>query len=70
MLSSVMRLKDALRDFADDHRAGCTPKIKDTLQSSNFWSQLDDLIKLLKPIHEFQVESEGSSSHMGLVYAR
>ena len=70
MLSSVMRLKDALRDFADDHRAGCTPKIKDTLQSSNFWSQLDDLIKLLKPIHEFQVESEGNSSHMGLVYAR
>jgi Protein of unknown function (DUF 659)/hAT family C-terminal dimerisation region len=70
MLSSVMRSKDALRDFADDHRAGCTPNIKDTLQSSNFWSQLDDLIRLLKPVHEFQVESEGSSSHMGLVYAR
>ena len=70
MLSSVMRSKDALRDYSDDHRAGCTPQIKDTLQESNFWSELDDLMRLLKPVHDFQVESEGSSSHMGLVYAR
>ena len=69
MLSSVMRSKDALRDFAEDHRANCRP-IKNTLLDSTFWCQLDDLMRLLKPLHEFQVESEGSSSHMGFVYPR
>ena len=67
MLFSVMRSKDALRDFAEDHRTGCTPQIKGTLQSSK---DLDDLIRFIRPVHGFQIESEGSSSHMGLVYAR
>lgn len=69
MLSSVMRSKEALRDYAEDYRVDCA-SIRASLQDSSFWCELDDLMRLIKPVHEFQVESEGSSSHMGLVYAR
>ena len=77
LLESVSRSKQALQRFALDEDVVFQIKkdkppnpIKTWLVDSNFWASLDDLINILRPIHEAQKLSERNGATIDLVYSR
>jgi hypothetical protein len=50
MLQSLMNLKQALQEFADQLNIDFAPKVN--LQHSTFWFTIQKLLELLKPIHK------------------
>ncbi|KIV80760.1 hypothetical protein PV11_08238 [Exophiala sideris] len=45
-------------------------EIRAIIEQPEFFEKVANLVKLLKPIHEAQIDSEAINSHTGLVYAR
>lgn len=77
LMESVVRSKEALLAYAFDNSAVFPPKkdklanpIKTYLLDPDFWSGLDDLITILRPVHEAQKISESNSATVDQVYER
>ena len=71
LVKSVLRNKDALRQYALKH----TPddigdEVYEYIDSRTFWTALECLRDLLQPIHEAQKMSESSKGHLGQVLER
>ena len=70
MANSVLRNKQALKDYAVDDRAKTDKAVVATILDKAFWEDLEDLVEVLRPIDEVLAQSEGQNSHLGLVTAR
>ncbi len=77
LLESVAQSKRALQQYTLDEEAVFITKkdkapnpIKAWLVDSDFWTALDDLINILRPIHDAQKASERNGATIDLVYAR
>lgn len=77
MLESVANSKAALRSYVEDPEAKFPPlrngtpnRTKEYVQNHEFWVELDELITLLRPIHEQQKMSEANNETLDKVYTR
>lgn len=70
VLSHLKRSKDALKAFARDINNECDPAILEPINEYSFWASVDELLDILKPIHEAQIASESSDAHLGYVKDR
>lgn len=77
LLESVSRSKQVLQRFTIDEHVVFQIKndrppnlIKTWLVDSNFWASLDDLINILRSIHEAQKLSEPNGAMIDLVYSQ
>ena len=77
LMEFVAKSKEALRAYAFDPSAVFQPKkdkplnpIKSYLLNPEFWSGLDDLIPIMRPIHEVQKMSEANNATFDQVYSR
>ena len=70
MADSVLRNKQALKDYAVDGRAKTDKAVVAIILDKAFWADLEDLVEILRPIDEVLAQSEGQNSHLGLVTPR
>lgn len=77
MLESVASNKTALRSYVEDPEAKFPPprngtpyRTKEYVQDHEFWTQLDELITILRPIHENQKMPEANDATLDKVYIR
>ncbi len=77
MLESVANSEGALRAYVKDpeakfppRRNGTPNRTKEYVQNHEFWVELDELITLLRPIHEQQKMSEANNATLDKVYTR
>ena len=70
VIDSVLRNKQALKDYAVDERAKANKVVGATILDRAFWADLEDLLDVLRPIDEVLAHSEGQDSHIGLVTSR
>ncbi len=77
MLEYVANSKGALRAYVEDpeakfppRRNGTPNRTKEYVQNHEFWVELDELITLLRPIHEQQKMSEAKNATLDKVYTR
>lgn len=77
LLQSLLNSKSALRAYAyDEHAAFKNRRNKppnrtlEYLQDPEFWTQLDELVAILRPIHEAQKMSESNHSTLDGIYTR
>lgn len=75
-MESVAKSKEALRAYAFDPSANFQPKkdkplnpIKSYLLDPEFWSGLDDLITIMRPIHKAQKISKANNATVDQVYS-
>jgi Protein of unknown function (DUF 659)/hAT family C-terminal dimerisation region len=70
-LKALKRSKDALKLFARDRKNECEDmKILDTIKDPLFWEDVDNLLDILRPIHEAQIMSESSNGNLSHVKER
>lgn len=77
MLESVANSKAALRSYVENPEAKFPPRRKGTpnrtkeyVQDYEFWTELDELITILRPIHENQKMSEANDATLDKVYTQ
>lgn len=79
LIHSLLRSKDALRRYGTrddlDHEKseegkGNHVRMMETIIDPNFWHDLEDMIEILKPLHDCQVMSESGDAHLGYVVKR
>ncbi|KAF7173370.1 hypothetical protein CNMCM6106_007473 [Aspergillus hiratsukae] len=70
ILAHLKRSKDALKAFARDVSNECDPAILEPINEYAFWAGVEELLDILKPIHEAQIASESSNAHLGYVVSR
>ncbi|THC92779.1 hypothetical protein EYZ11_007740 [Aspergillus tanneri] len=70
VLAHLKYSKDALKAFARDISNKCDPTVLEPVNKYAFWAGVDELLDILKPIHEAQIASESSSAHLGYVKNR
>lgn len=79
LIHSLLRSKDALRRYGtrddldyekSDEGKGSHSKMMESITDRNFWHDLEDLIEILKPLHDCQVMSESGDAHLGYVVKR
>jgi hypothetical protein len=72
LILSVLKNKQALFSWVSDSQAQVGKKkginlLQSTILDSEFWSKLQEMAKIIKPIHEAQVMSESNSSTLAHV---
>jgi hypothetical protein len=71
LLQSVLRNKDALRNYAREYtEADLTYDAHRYISSFNFWNRVEGLIEVLRPIDEALKMSESGSAGLGHVLTR
>lgn len=79
LIHSLLRSKNALkrygtRDDLDHEKSeegkGNYARMMETIMDRNFWHDLEDMIEILKPLHDCQVMSESGDAHLGYVVKR
>ena len=69
MIERLLKMQQALTAWSYDPRSE-NASIKGLIQNPLFWQRLSFLARLLGPIHDFQIDSESDTSHLGLVLHR
>jgi hypothetical protein len=70
-LFSLKRSREALRQFRRAKDNDCKDQaVLDAIIDAGFWEDVDELLDILKPIHNHQIMSESSRGHLGQVRTR
>jgi Protein of unknown function (DUF 659)/hAT family C-terminal dimerisation region len=70
-LFSLKRSREALRQFRRTKDNDCKDQaVLDAITDAGFWEDVDELLDILKPIHNHQIMSESSRGHLGQVRTR
>ena len=63
MINSVLRNKQALKDYVVDERVNMDKVVGTILLDKAFRADLEDLLEVLRPINDVLVQPEGQDSH-------